>query len=90
MNVLEMCVWWYGIDERILAMKDNINLVLSGLFGVRSATHVSTCRVENHCIYMATSSVIFRTYSVLWHPASLVLAKVKYWNSFQDLGVSCR
>ena len=35
-NVIEMCVWWYGIDDGTLAMKENVNLVLSALFGVRS------------------------------------------------------
>ena len=35
-NVLEMCVWWYGIDEGTLAMKENLNLLLSALFGVCS------------------------------------------------------
>lgn len=34
-NVLEMCVWWYGIDDNTIALKDNINLFLSALFAVR-------------------------------------------------------
>jgi hypothetical protein len=33
-NVVEMCVWWYGMDAEALRIKENINLVLSALFAV--------------------------------------------------------
>lgn len=33
-NVVEMCVWWRGMDPQLLLIKERFNLVISICFGV--------------------------------------------------------
>ena len=33
-NVLEMCIWWRGMDPTLLLIKERVNLFISVCFGV--------------------------------------------------------